>query len=965
MRIDLKYTLPQYMKESCRFDEGLSPDGKTFEVYHRTGYGKSNDVTKLVAHVQSIIKNGFKAGHGDMYGHGFYSTGDLESQFGLRGQRQTMGGYGAAIIKYQVPTKGLFVFDYRLAKKIYGGNAYTLADQYHKIAPGRSIPRVIEVLSDDLEQTFINPKLSADRAFAFWGQFLYNTKGNIKQRDFWLMCDSVPSGILQAYQALTADDFDGCDIYRMQGSIGIAYAGNNDGNVVFIKSEATNLLKPLMYCVMDPSKPGDKKAFIVPWTKVGSAAVTGTTGANCLVDILSAAGVPRSGNSFASVYAGGYPKNGKAAAIDFIKQDFPWTVSPLCHFKKLVVAFCKGKRDYIFDGTWDRGKCTVHFFGAYPQLLTSEKNALKATGFDENSLTSGVLPEVCGGEVECDIFTGGMYGGVFRRGSFQGTFKGGVIDFDGKVDYQTTYFNPTSISSCAIKYGGKIYKIGNTPPDVYLANLKAGASTKNGIASTLADTIKLNLSFNADKVKVADDWRGAANIALGFAAFKKAYPYLFSSINKLKWSELPSIRADNDKIYLDSGKLVDGAAFFDVWSKDTTITSGIVKCRGIQAGGGMTEFNGTFDGGVFEGGAFNGTFNRGTLGIDTLVWGKNAKWLAGDHPRFLSKGRIMNIDPIVFTMMNDAGTGPMYGTFEDVLAGAKSGKIFIDAKRFSHIIKLARLGKVPMPPTYEISVRKNKFDVGVTPAAIEASLKAMDDNREWSMDESVASFDTSEARWVEMGGKMPFSEKEFNYQGLSDEEQAKLYDVFYDTYTKVTGASFTRPDFDWRAAGWIFYGEPPDRNNPNARIGGISVRRQMSNNMYRLTSSFGHPKAVLKGFTEFSARHGKDPAWGIVTPEIAKMLLKRDKTWKTIPGPILKAMEAGVKKISNGEVQSVGINGVMKVSTPAGIMDKLFVANTAYIEWLIDSIDNPANASRLPVPQAIMRPLLHLLAALI
>lgn len=270
-----------------------------------------------------------------------------------------------------------------------------------------------------------------------------------------------------------------------------------------------------------------------------------------------------------------------------------------------------------------------------------------------------------------------------------------------------------------------------------------------------------------------------------------------------------------------------------------------------------------------------------------------------------------------------------------------------------------------MPPVYEISVRKNKLDVGLTPAAIKMSLDAMDKNHEWSMDESIASFDTSETRWVEMGGKVPFSEKEFTYRELSDEEQAKLYDVFYDTYTKVTGASFTRPDFDWRAAGWIFYGEPPDMNNPTARVGGISVRRQMSNNMYRLTSSFGHPMAVLKGFTEFSARHGSDPSWGIVTAEITRMLTKRDKAWKTLPGPVLKAMEGIIKKISNGEVQSVGLNGVMKVSTPAGVMDKVFVANRAYINWLLDSIENPDNASKLPVPQIVLKPVVGLLRALL
>lgn len=66
--------------------------------------------------------------------------------------------------------------------------------------------------------------------------------------------------------------------------------------------------------------------------------------------------------------------------------------------------------------------------------------------------------------------------------------------------------------------------------------------------------------------------------------------------------------------------------------------------------------------------------------------------------------------------------------------------------------------------------------------------------------------------------------------------------------------------------------------------------------------------------------HGNDPSWGIVTAEIARMIKKRDKAWKTLPGPVLKAMEGVLKKLSR-DVQSVGLNGVMKVSTPAGVMD--------------------------------------------
>jgi hypothetical protein len=55
----------------------------------------------------------------------------------------------------------------------------------------------------------------------------------------------------------------------------------------------------------------------------------------------------------------------------------------------------------------------------------------------------------------------------------------------------------------------------------------------------------------------------------------------------------------------------------------------------------------------------------------------------------------------------------------------------------------------------------------------------------------------------------------------------------------------------------------------------------------------------------------------------------------------------------------------MQVSTPAGMMKKYFVTNKDYIRWLLDSINDPANASRLPVPQAILTPLIGIIQKLI
>jgi hypothetical protein len=84
-----------------------------------------------------------------------------------------------------------------------------------------------------------------------------------------------------------------------------------------------------------------------------------------------------------------------------------------------------------------------------------------------------------------------------------------------------------------------------------------------------------------------------------------------------------------------------------------------------------------------------------------------------------------------------------------------------------------------------------------------------------------------------------------------------------------------------------------------------------------------------------------------------------------LPGLAVKAMENGIKKISNGEVQSVGLDGAMKVNTPAGIMTKYFVCNRNYAKWLINAATNPNNSHKLPVPQIVMSPVVSLLKNLI
>jgi hypothetical protein len=209
------------------------------------------------------------------------------------------------------------------------------------------------------------------------------------------------------------------------------------------------------------------------------------------------------------------------------------------------------------------------------------------------------------------------------------------------------------------------------------------------------------------------------------------------------------------------------------------------------------------------------------------------------------------------------------------------------------------------------------------------------------------------------------NEKEYYINDLNDAEQDSLYQEFKNSYTKATGAAFTRDAFTWRADNWTFFGDPPDARNQNALIGGIAVRKQLSNGMMKLVASFGNFRSILRGFDELNAKHTNAPIWGFLTPDLAKMITRHSKFYKTVPGLVVKAMEGMIKKMSNGEVKSVGLDGSIMMDTPAGVMAKQMIGNLSYFHWLIDSVEDPANASRLPVPQMVLSPLMGLVKKVI
>lgn len=91
-------------------------------VYHRTGRSGHSPV-------KDIADNGFRVGDGASYGPGIYTTYDLESQL-----NENMRQYGPIIIECKVKTlEGFLIFDYDIAKKIYGNKNYRLDKQLNLI----------------------------------------------------------------------------------------------------------------------------------------------------------------------------------------------------------------------------------------------------------------------------------------------------------------------------------------------------------------------------------------------------------------------------------------------------------------------------------------------------------------------------------------------------------------------------------------------------------------------------------------------------------------------------------------------------------------------------------------------------------------------------------------------------------------------------------------------------------------
>ena len=933
--------------------DGVSRQGFTF--YHRTGGRNPASCEKTI---ENILKTGFRPGSGDMYGVGMYGTTDRKSSF----NSGNISSYGLGLIKFLVPVQGVLIFDYNISALLFGTGlgksgqpAYSLEDQLvrYGIFQANKVPEIFQVLSVDLESSFGagNRTISADRAYQIFvkgimkGENISQLAKNLRQIDK----DMVDAYIHAAWTAAKYKNFD-----KFRGVNGIVFSGNHDGNVIvmykFVK------VKPLMWGISDPGDPGNPKKWIVPMhpcTGISSAADI----ASVIVDMAAEKGCISRRGAIDSLYVEGMNLNNVDKITDSLPQIAPWLRSNLNGFTALecAIPMNANKPSVIYRGQWLQGEFSGYFGGDKVCIAEAEKLIGKPLPNQNYS------PEWHRGTFKGGYFAGNFYGGVFQEGQFEGIFNGGIWKYSPKAVWGK---NAQFVSSPNhyIEYDGKVYSL-DCDPESWVQRRLAIQSTPGGSKNyvdptkSLAENIEDSLPYRASVV-VPNTYGPAGSVTDKFKYIREHYDWLWK---RIKFATIPTILfSDKDGCVLEEGSLTIGTVAFDYYSSKACINGGVIK--------GNNLFEGEIRAGIYTEGHFMGKWYGGTWDAAKCKWHDGvAQFIPGAtigtsgviaQTTILLNGKSFNMDPGAFLVWKDIPElidAIKTGEYQKLLAAAKkSGK---------NLTKTAT------------NLAKKYKNTTFTPQQLQAIIDDDDDS-----DDSLATTTLGKKQdSVELNLKdvlnevfdgpndrtMSLEEQEFYYGNLSDEEQDRLFTEFKDTYEKVTGAAFTRSAFDWRADNWTFFGDAPNDSNPSAPVGGIAVRKQQSNDMYKLVASFGPFRSVMKGFLELNQKHGKSAIWGIVTPEIKKMLIRGSKEFVGLPGAVAKAMEPAIKKFSNGEVKSVALNGEMKVDTPAGLMTKVFVCNKNYVRWLIDAVEDPSMQSKLPIPQAVIKPLLALVKALL
>jgi len=197
----------------------------------------------------------------------------------------------------------------------------------------------------------------------------------------------------------------------------------------------------------------------------------------------------------------------------------------------------------------------------------------------------------------------------------------------------------------------------------------------------------------------------------------------------------------------------------------------------------------------------------------------------------------------------------------------------------------------------------------------------------------------------------------FTLSDLSDAEQDTLFNTFTQSYQKATGASFSVDKFYSLASNWIFFG------NADANGGGVAVRKQNQLNAFKLNACYGNPLAVASGFKEMLRQYPTMPIWGAMTDDLAKMITGREKDFSKVPMIVVKAVYKSLQHVS-ADIVGLTSKGI-KVQTPAGVMEKVLVANKEYYKLILKSAEDPKYQSSIPLAARVaLKPALGILRVL-
>lgn len=145
------------------------------------------------------------------------------------------------------------------------------------------------------------------------------------------------------------------------------------------------------------------------------------------------------------------------------------------------------------------------------------------------------------------------------------------------------------------------------------------------------------------------------------------------------------------------------------------------------------------------------------------------------------------------------------------------------------------------------------------------------------------------------------------------------FELFKAQYEKSTGVSWTKEKFMSRSQGWIFYG---DQN------GFIAVRPQKSG-FYKLVGTAGSGKSKLKGLNDLIAEH--HPVWGLVTKDIADLLLKKGFRSPNMIERMIIKKKIATNVFGDAEITGFTNDGGVIIKTPdTGTHTKYFVGSPEY-----------------------------------